>query len=300
MVRVTLKIVDAASRHLIGEGEPERIARHGDWFEGPAWVGSTLVWSDVVGNRVLAWDRARGVRTVIEPSAFQNGHTVDRQGRLLAASHGERAIIRREQDGRWWIVADLFEGQRFNSPNDLVTSQDGAVWFTDPLYGLTKPDEGFGGEREISGQHVYRVDPFDQSVRCMTSRQPPMDGPNGIAFSPDESVLYVSDSERGIVQAFLVRYGLDGVELSLRWLVHEVSEGAPDGLRVDPAGRIWVAGGRGVEILSPPVVGQRSAVLGTIFTPKTTSNLAFTPDFSALALTSTDKVFLMPLGDVTR
>lgn len=300
MVRVSVEIVDDAARHLLGGEEPERIARQGDWFEGPAWVGSTLVWSDVVGNRVLAWDRSRGERTLIEPSAYQNGHAVDWQGRLLAASHGERAVVRLESDGRWRIVADLFEGNRFNSPNDLVVSQDGAVWFTDPLYGLTKPEEGYGGQQEVSGQHVYRVDPYGREVRCMTAKQPEMAGPNGIAFSPEETVLYVSDSERGIIQGFLVRYGLEGVELGLRWVVHETTDGVPDGLRVDPTGRIWASCGHGVDILSAPVVGQRSRVLGSIYTPKPTSNLAFTPDRSAVALTSTNKVYLVPLGDVTR
>lgn len=300
MVRVKVEITDDGVRHLAGGGEPTRIARHGEWFEGPAWVGDTLVWSDVVGNRLLAWDGKNGARTWIEPSHHQNGHTVDAEGRLLAASHGERAVIRLDADGRWRIVADLFEDKRFNSPNDVVVARDGGIWFTDPTYGLTKPGEGFGGEQEVEGQHVYRVSARRRQVRCVTAHQPPMPAPNGLAFAPDESVLYVSDSQAGAIYGFVLRYGLDGAELGLRWVVHETTDGVPDGLRVDPAGRIWASCGHGVEILSAPVVGQRSRVLGTVFTPKVASNLAFTPDWQALAVTATDKVYLVPLGDVTR
>lgn len=301
MADLVLDVVEDSARALFAEdAELTEIASGGQWFEGPAWLGKTLVWSDVVGNRLLAWDRKRGTRTWIEPSHHQNGHAVDGAGRLVAASHGERAVIRREKDGRWLIVADLVDGKRFNSPNDVVVARDGSIWFTDPRYGLDQPAEGYGGRAEVDGQHVYCVSPRGMAggVRCMTARHAPMPAPNGLAFSPDESVLYVTDSRAGHVLAFVLRYGLDGLELGFRWVAHEPA-GTPDGLRVDPTGRIWCTSGASVEILAPPVVGQRAKRLATLSLPRTTANLAFSSGHRTLALTSTSSVYLVPLGDVS-
>lgn len=304
-----------AVRALLAPGAAlHTIAAGGRWFEGPAWLPAdatragldTLVWSDVAGDRLLAWDARQGARVWLEPSFHQNGHTVDAEGRLLAASHGERAVIRREHDGRWSILADLVDGLRFNSPNDLVVAADGAVWFTDPRYGLDQQAEGYGGQPELEGTHVYRVDPLARgllagtNVHCVSARHPAMPAPNGLAFSPDESVLYVTDSEVRHVLGFSVRYSLDGPELGYRWVVHETRVGAPDGLRVDPSGRLWVSSGEGVELLAPPVFGRRAEPLAVLHTPRPTSNLAFSPDLRTLALTSTDEVHLVPLGDIGR
>jgi len=314
-----LEIVDDARadvvRALVAPGATLRtVATGGAWFEGPVWLPArhtvagrdTLVWSDVVADRLLAYDDARGARTWVSPSFHQNGHTLDADGRILAASHGERAVVRRERDGSWTVVADLVDGHRFNSPNDLVVAADGAVWFTDPYYGLRLADEGYGGEPEVDGAHVYRVDPRDPglltgaNVRAVDGGHPAMPGPNGLAFSPDESVLYVTDSEAGHVLGYAVRYGLEGPVLGFRWTVHLTRDGRPDGLRVDPAGRLWVSSGAGVEILSAPVVGRRADLLAVLHTPRTTANLAFSPDLRRLALTSTDELHLVALGDVTR
>lgn len=303
MTGLELDVVDDSVRLLFHSAATlEEVASGGTWFEGPAWLGTTLVWSDVVGNRLHAWDRTRGARVWIDPSFHQNGHTVDRQGRLLAASHGERAVVRLERDGRWTIVADLIDGARFHSPNDLVVASDGAVWFTDPRYGLDKPTEGFGGSPEIDGTHVYRVDPRGMvgGVRNVTRHAPPMPAPNGLAFSPDESVLYIADSEARHILGFVVRISLDGPELGRRWVVHETIHGWPDGIRVDPTGRIWSSSTAGVEILAPPsAVGRPARHLGTLHTPFTTANLAFSPDLATLALTATSSVFLVRLGDVS-
>lgn len=302
-----------AVRGLVASGATlHTVARGGRWFEGPAWVpGSvthtgrdTLVWSDVSGDRLLRWDAVDGARVWLEPSFHQNGHTVDAEGRLLAASHGERAVIRREADGAWTMLADLVDGRRFNSPNDLVVARDGAVWFTDPHYGLEQEAEGYGGESELDGAHVYRLDPAapgvaaGTNVRRVSGRHSAMSAPNGLAFSPDETVLYVTDSKARQTLGFAVRYSLDGPELGFRWLVHETREGSPDGIRVDPAGRLWVSSGEGVEVLGAPTVGQRAELLAVLHTPRVTANLAFSPDLRTLALTSSDELHLVALGDV--
>ena len=300
---VRLDVVDESVRALVPAGARlKEIAGGGSWFEGPAWLGETLVWSDVRAGRLHAWDRERGARVWIERAFHQNGHAVDSSGRLVAASHGERAVVRREHSGRWTMLADFIDWKRFNSPNDLVVASDDAVWFTDPTYGLLQPEESFepAGVSEVGGAHVYRIDPrgLSRPVTCLTERLPAMSAPNGLAFNPDESVLYVSDSEAGHILGFRIRMSLDGPELHQRWLVHETLEGKPDGIRVDPTGRIWSSSGAGVEILSPARPGERARHLGTIRVPQETANLAFSPDLKRLAITATSSVYLLKLGDV--
>ena len=298
---VELEALEESVRALIAhDAKLREVASGGSWFEGPAWVGESLIWSDVVENQLLVWSRKGGTRTWIDPSHHQNGHTVDGEGRLLAASHGERAVVRRERDGSWRIVADLTDGKRFNSPNDLVVASDGAVWFTDPLYGLVHPSEGFGGEQEVAGTHVYRVDPRGMvgGVTQMT-KQVTMPAPNGLAFSPDEGVLYVSDSERNHILGFRLGMDLDGPRLRQPWLVHETVNGTPNGIRVDPAGRIWSSSHAGVEILAPRKPGKAARHLGTLRTPERLTNLAFSPDRKTLALTGASSVYLVELGDIS-
>lgn len=303
---VRLDVVDETMRSLVPEGAKlKEIASGGQWFEGPAWLGDTLVWSDVVGNRLHAWDRERGARVFIAPSHHQNGHTVDHSGRLIAAGSGERAVLRREHSGRWTMLADFWDWKRFNSPNDVVVAADGAVWFTDPTYGLDQPTEGFnplGAESEIGGTHVFRIGPrgLRDGVRCLTQDLPPVPAPNGLAFSPDESVLYVSDSASNVILGYPVRMSLDGPELRRPWVVHRTLEGSPDGIRVDPAGRLWSSSGAGVEVLRPGRPGEAAVHLGTIRVPQVTANLAFSPDLRRLAITATSSVYLLKLGDIAR
>ncbi|PWD51416.1 gluconolactonase [Serinibacter arcticus] len=303
---VRLDVVDPSVRGLVAPGARlKEIASGGEWFEGPAWLGDTLVWSDVRGNRLHAWDSGRGARVWIAPSHHQNGHTVDHEGRLVAAASGERAVLRREHDGRWTMLADFYDWKRFNSPNDVVVAADGGIWFTDPTYGLTQPTEGFdpeGAVSEIGGQHVYRIGArgLRDGTRSMTAQLPAMRQPNGLAFGADETVLYVTDSEARHILGFRVRMSLDGPELRQPWIVHRTFEGSPDGLRVDPAGRIWSSSAAGIEILRPGLPGEQARHLGTIRVPQETSNLAFSPDLKRLAITASSSVYLLKLGDVTR
>ncbi|WP_198671458.1 SMP-30/gluconolactonase/LRE family protein [Desertihabitans aurantiacus] len=274
--------------------EPRQIASGGTWYEGPTWLpDGSLVWSDVVGNRLLRWAGGdgpdvgfgAGVTVEMEPSHHQNGHTLDLDGRLVAASHGERAVVRREADGSWTPLVERWQGRRFNSPNDVVVARDGAVWFTDPRYGLDKPEEGYGGEAEIDGCFVYRLDPGGD-VEQVT---PTMPGPNGLAFSPDETVLYVVDSAEGLLWHFPVR----GTGLGDGTVVAEHPN--PDGLRVDADGRVWCSAADGVRVYQPGEGTARWTLLGTIPTPRRAANVAFGggPDGRTLAITATDAVWLV-------
>ncbi|WP_206673674.1 SMP-30/gluconolactonase/LRE family protein [Pseudactinotalea terrae] len=264
------------------------LATGGTWFEGPAWTGENeIVWSDVVGNRLLVWTPEQGAGILLEPSHHQNGHTIDREGRLVAASHGERAVVRREHDGAWHVLADRHEGRRFNSPNDLVVDSRGAIWFTDPRYGIDKPEEGYGGTVEMDGARLYRLDP-DGSVTAMT---PPHPGPNGLAFSPDESVLYLADSEVGHILAFEVLDGGTSLRAPVTFAV--LDPGPPDGVRVDPEGRVWSSCASGVQVFAPPAASDRPAErLGTVRIPERTANLAFGgPGGTTLAVTATSGLY---------
>jgi len=263
------------------------LADGGTWFEGPAWTGENeIVWSDVVGNRLLVWTPEAGAGILLEPSHHQNGHTVDREGRLVAASHGERAVVRRELDGSWHVLVDRCEGRRFNSPNDLVVDSHGAIWFTDPRYGIDKPEEGYGGTVEMDGCRVYRLTP-DGTVAAVT---PPHPGPNGLAFSPDESVLYLADSEVGHILAFEVLDG--GARLGEPVTFAHLDPGPPDGIRVDPQGRVWSSCASGIQVFAAQGPGEPGERLGSVPVPQRTANLAFGgPEGKTLAITASSGLY---------
>ncbi len=261
------------------------LADGGTWFEGPAWTGpEEIVWSDVVGNRLLVWTPEGGAAIALEPSHHQNGHAVDGDGRLVAASHGERAVVRRDTTGHWEMLTDRCDGLRYNSPNDVVVRRDGSIWFTDPRYGIDKPEEGYGGTVEMPGCRVYRLDPSG-AVSPVT---PVMPAPNGLAFSADEEILYVADSQVGQILALDVTDG--GLE-DAREIVPPDDDGHPDGLRVDTDGRIWTSWGSQVRVYRAN--GQEPAtLLGAVHLPETVANLAFGgPDRSTLAITATSGLY---------
>src|SRR5258706_3741000 len=164
------------------------------WAEGPAWfaAGRYLVWSDIPNNRMLRWDETDGSVSVFrQPSNNSNGHTVDREGRLVSCEHQSRRVTRTEHDGTRTVLADRFEGKRFNSPNDVVVKSDGSIWFSDPSYGIDSDYEGDASPSEIGACNVYRIDPATGGVSIVASD---FVQPNGLAFSPDESLLYISDT----------------------------------------------------------------------------------------------------------
>ena len=165
-----------------------------DWAEGPAYFpgGRYLIWSDAPNNRMLRYDETDGSVSVFRnPSNNANGNTVDRQGRLVTCEHGTRRVTRTEHDGTITVLADNYQGKRLNSPNDVVVSSDDSIWFTDPTYGIDSDNEGHRAESEIGACHVYHVDGLSGECRIAADDYV---RPNGIAFSPDETVLYVSDT----------------------------------------------------------------------------------------------------------
>lgn len=256
--------------------------------EGPAWWAARgmLVWSDIEGRRVLGWRPDGAVDVVLDATPFNNGNAVDAQGRLLHCEHGRRCISRTDADGATVMLVGRFEGRRLNSPNDLVVGPDGAIWFTDPTYGIENPRQGCPAEPELDHRSVYRFDPRTGALARMADLRQP----NGIAFSPDGRTLYVSDTdlERPEILAFDV--GADG-SLSGRRVFRAIEPGVPDGFCVDGRGWVWSSSGSGVQVFS-----AEGEPLGVIPTPHTCSNCAFGPDGRRLFITGEESLWAVDLA----
>ncbi|MCC6629798.1 MAG: SMP-30/gluconolactonase/LRE family protein [Chloroflexi bacterium] len=254
-------------------------------------IGDFFVWSDIPNNRIWRWSERDGLVIFREPTGHANGNTVDRQGRLLSCETSGRKVTVTEPDGRTWTLVDRYLGRQLTSPNDIVVKSDGSIWFTDPDYGALV-EFGHHQPVEQARNRVYRFDPatsqFDGVVETM-------DKPNGLAFSPDESVLYVSDSGRTHgedrnhhVMAFDV---VGGRRLARPRVLAEVAVHVPDGLRVDAAGNIYVTAGDGVQVFDP--TGRR---LGAILTPEVAANCAFGgPNYDRLLICATSTIWIIQL-----
>jgi gluconolactonase len=239
------------------------------WAEGPAWVpaGRYLLWSDIPNDRMLRWDEiSGGVDVYRAPSNYSNGNTVDRQGRLVTCEHGRRRVTRTEHDGSITVLADRYDGRRLNSPNDVVVARDGAVWFSDPSYGIDSDYEGYRAESEIGSSNVYRVSADGGSPRIVGDD---FEQPNGLAFAPDESRLFVSDTgvSPGHIRVFAVR--ADGA-LSGGAVFATCTAGGFDGFRFDADGRLWTSAADGVHCYDPD-----GTLLGKIRIPETVANVVF-------------------------
>jgi gluconolactonase len=258
------------------------------WTEGPAYfpAGRYLVFSDIPNDRVLRWDECTGAVGVFrEPAGFHNGHTVDRQGRLVSCEQGNRRVTRTEHDGSTTVLAETYRGKRFNSPNDVVESADGAIWFTDPSYGIDSDYEGHQAESEIGGCHVYRADPVDGSVTIVADD---FSRPNGLAFSLDSSLLYIADTRQNPshIRVFRVE---DGKALSGGEIFATSDAGGFDGIRVDAAGRVWAAAHDGLHCFAPD--GTR---IGKLRIPEVCSNLTFGgPRRNDLFITASSSVYTL-------
>ena len=283
-------------RCLIGHARVERLWTGARWSEGPAWfaAGRYLIWSDIPNNRMLRYDETDGSVSVFrQPSNNSNGNTVDGSGRLLTCEHLTRRVTRTEHSGKITVIADRFQGKRFNSPNDIVISRDGAIWFTDPDYGIASDYEGDRADPEIDGRHVYRVDPASSEVRQMTSD---FVQPNGLAFSPDQLILYVSDTGRSDDPdgpAHIRRFSVaSNGSLSGGDVFAECTNGLFDGFRVDESGRIWASAADGVHCYDPD-----GSFIGRIRIPEFVANVSFGgPKLNRLFICGTSSLYAYSLA----
>ena len=258
---------------LIGHARVERLWTGARWSEGPTWfaAGRYLIWSDIPNNRMLRYDDTNDAVSVFRsPSNNSNGNTVDRQGRLITCEHLARRVTRTEHDGSITVIADRFEGKRFNSPNDVVVKSDGSIWFTDPSYGILIDYEGGRAESEIGACHVYRVDPSGGVTKVADDYVKP----NGLAFSPDEKTLYIADtgaSHAADGPAHIRSHAVsDDGQLTGGDVLAVCTNGLFDGFRVDRDGRIWSSAADGVHCLAPD-----GTLIGKILIPELVANVCF-------------------------
>lgn len=254
----------------------ERLSTGCRWAEGPVWLGDTrqLVWSDIPNNRMLKWDEETGQTSIFRrPSNFANGNTRDRQGRLVTCEHGGRRVIRTEYDGSVTVIADRFADKRLNSPNDVVVRSDGSIWFTDPVFGILGDYEGHRAEPELP-QAVYRVEAASGAIDVVADD---VLGPNGLAFSPDEQILYVVES-RGVPNRKILAYDVSsaGRLINRRILIDAGPGGTPDGFRVDVDGNLWCGWGMGTADLDGVMVfAADGRPIGRIALPERCANVCF-------------------------
>ncbi len=242
------------------------------WTEGPVWFGDheCLLFSDIPSQRLMRWSTAHGVTLFRDRSGFNNGNTRDLNGRLLGCRHGTRDVVRTEYNGSLTVLASSFDGKRLNSPNDLVVSSDGAIWFTDPTYGILSNFEGYEAEPEQDARHVFRIDPVTGQVAPVVSD---FVQPNGLAFSRDEKRLYIAESGAShdvSVPRVIRQFDVDGASLVDRGVFATIDCGFPDGFRLDVAGNLWSSAADGVHCFAP-----NGTLLGKILVPETVSNLCF-------------------------
>lgn len=259
-----------------GNARLERLHTGMRWAEGPVYFSDAghLLWSDIPNNRIMRWSEdvtgGGSVTVYRQPSNYTNGHTRDREGRLISCEHGGRRVSRTELDGTITVLADRYEGKRLNSPNDVVVKSDGSVWFTDPPYGILSDYEGHKADSEIGHNNVYRIDPSG----ALTIATSDFDKPNGLAFSPDEKILYIADTggshtPNGPHHIRAMDVDESG-RLSGGRVFAEISPGLADGFRLDEEGNVWTSAGDGVHCYAPD-----GTPLGKILVPEVVSNVCF-------------------------
>ena len=276
--------------------QPNVIAEGYTWAEGPVWLDDQLFFNDVPNKKMWRWNETTGACIALSNSEFANGNTLDLDGHMVSCEHGGRRVIRRLDPidaGAVEVIAESYQGQRLNSPNDVIVRSDGSVWFTDPPYGISSDIEGYQAESEIGGSYVFCSLP-DGSIHAVAKD---FDKPNGMAFSPDERRLYVADSGAilgaGILGTDYDRphhirvFDVAGITLSNSRVFAVIAPGVPDGLRVDHEGFVWTSAHDGIHCLSP-----EGALIGKIHLPQPTSNICFGGEKGqSLFITSSDKVY---------
>ena len=254
---------------VLGNAPVKMLATGFDWIEGPVWFGDAgcLLFSDIPNNKILRWTPGLGISTYRDPSNYSNGHTRDREGRLVSCEHGLRRVTRTEHDGSITVIADGYQGKPLNSPNDVVVKSDGSIWFTDPHYGILSDYEGHRAAQELPCQ-VYRVD----TTGAMSVVADDFNCPNGLAFSPDETKLYIADTGR-MFQAdpqHIRVFDVGGPKLFGGAVFHKVSPGCADGIRTDTNGNLWASAADGVHCIAP-----YGHLMGKILVPEVVSNICF-------------------------
>lgn len=290
-----LVIHDPRFKALIKADAPlEKIHSGFVWAEGPVYFphGDYYLWSDIPNHLVMQWTEGCGARVYDNESNYCNGHTRDLEGRLVTCEHLTRRVTRTEHDGSLTVIADSHGGKRLNSPNDVVIKSDGSIWFTDPPYGIISDHEGQIAPQEQGGCYVFRADPktFETTIVVDDFVKP-----NGLAFSPDESILYIADSGRSHdpdgphhIRAF----DCDGASLSGGDVLIDVEKGVPDGMRIDVDGNIWTSSAIGLECFDP-----QGVALGSILVPEVAANLTFGGRTgSQMMITATTSVYTIDVA----
>ena len=264
--------------------ELEQLGTGCEFTEGPVWhsEGKFLLFSDIPANQMKKWTAEEGITNFRVPSGKSNGLTYDKQGRLVTCEHANRRVSRTEADGTVVTIASHYEDKRLNSPNDVVVKSDGSIYFSDPPYGLTA-DYGIEGEQDLDFQGVYRLSADGQTLTLLVDD---FDRPNGLCFSPDESILYIDDTERMHIRAFDVQP--DGTIANGRVFAEEEGEGAaPDGMKIDVHGNVYLTGPGGIWVFDTS--GEH---LGVIQTPERSANLAWGgDDWSTLFITASTSLY---------
>ncbi|MDH6166726.1 gluconolactonase [Variovorax boronicumulans] len=300
---MTIEVLDARFAAVAREAGPlERLCTGAAWSEGPVWMreDGAVLWSDIPNNRMLRWHADAGMTVWREGVEFTNGHVREADGALLHCSHGLRAIVRTRFGPGLVpladeVLVDRYQGRRLNSPNDVVVKRDGSIWFTDPPYGIVSDHEGHKAESELGRNHVFRFDPATGALRSVSDF---VEEPNGLAFSPDESVLYVSDTSAALrtdgsghhhIVAFDV---IGGQDLANPRVFAVVSPGLADGFRVDVHGFVYTSSADSVQVYHPD--GTRMA---RIAVPEKVGNLVFGgSDGNALYVCASTSLYRIRLG----
>ena len=271
-----IELIDESFNKLVfGNVHLEKLYTGCRWAEGPAYfpAGKYLLWSDIPNDRVMRFDETDGsVSVFLAPAMNHNGHSVDREGRLVCCEHRGRCISRIEPDGSRTVLADKYQGKRLNSPNDLVVKSDGSIWFTDPTYGIDSEYEGDAAKEEIGASNVYRIDPSTHEVTVVATD---FVKPNGLAFSIDEKRLFIVDTgathvKDGPRHIRVANVSRDGRGLDKATHFATCTVGLFDGFRLDAAGNIWTSAGDGVHVYAPD-----GALIGKIKVPEVVANVCF-------------------------
>jgi len=280
-----IQIIDPAFEQILApDTAVGRIADGFQFTEGPVWLAAAqfLLFSDIPADTIYRWSEGRGAEVWRRPSHQANGNTVDLQGRVMTCEHGSRSVTRTEDDGAVTTLASTYQGRKLNSPNDGVVARDGAIWFTDPPYGI-KPEQA-----EQPANYVFRLDPSAPEPVPVADD---FSRPNGLCFSPDEQFLYIADSDHDLHHIRRFRVAPDR-SLSGGEVFATIDPGVPDGMRVDQAGRLYTSAGDGIHVFGPD-----AHLLGKLIVPESPSNCAFGgPHNSTLFITARTGIYAATLS----